>query len=300
MEEEIQNGDCHLSPMQAVLLETFEIFIRFCTENNITYYLAGGTALGAVRHQGFIPWDDDIDVYMKRPDYERLLSLKKKVSEIDCEILTYEDPPYPYPFAKFFSKKQSLWEFKATEVLMAPYIDILPIDETSGDIKTTRARERKYIFNIRAYERCKSIHTWKEVLIDLLSRHFFEGFCKIRRLLLYPSFMAPYYLRKFRQIEKECKTIKGPYYFSYFHCYPIQRELFPKEWFESTIELPFEHLQVTAAIGVNEYLSQLFGNYMQLPPKEKRNSHHHIYYMNLNCRLTIEDIKKELESKNNL
>ena len=72
-----------LSPIQKVLLETFKAFVQFCKENDIKYYAASGTMLGAVRHKGFIPWDDDIDVFLLPEDYEKLLSFKDNLKTTD-------------------------------------------------------------------------------------------------------------------------------------------------------------------------------------------------------------------------
>ena len=94
-------NDYDLDEFKVYLLKTFKAFINFCEQHGLTYYAAFGTALGAVRHQGFIPWDDDVDVYMPREDYNRLLALRGVLDSSKYEVIDIENKGYYLYFAKW-------------------------------------------------------------------------------------------------------------------------------------------------------------------------------------------------------
>jgi len=92
-----------LDKYKRTLLETFQAFINTCEKYALNYYCAGGTVLGAVRHNGFIPWDDDIDVFMPRKDYERLIDLDDKISQGDYSVISARNSQSFATFAKFYN-----------------------------------------------------------------------------------------------------------------------------------------------------------------------------------------------------
>jgi len=123
-----------LTRLHNVMLEIMEEFVRICDENNFTYYMVGGTLLGAVRHKGFIPWDDDMDIAMPRNDYEKFLDIFDKNVETNYYVLSYRCPENVYykyrPYTKF-CKKNTIY---AKEYIHNPkdypgiFIDIWPVD----------------------------------------------------------------------------------------------------------------------------------------------------------------------------
>ena len=96
----------NLSEFQVALLKVFKQFAKYCEEYDLTYYAAYGTLLGAIRHQGFIPWDDDIDVYMKREDYDKMIANRKLLEATPYRITYVLDGESPYPFAKFYTTEE--------------------------------------------------------------------------------------------------------------------------------------------------------------------------------------------------
>ena len=106
----------------------------FCNENNLKYFMCGGTLLGAVRHKGFIPWDDDIDIMMKREDYDKLIELYPKNDNSNFKLFSYElDKSFPYPFAKMDDFRTIFEEEINDSYKIGVNIDIFPIDYITED-----------------------------------------------------------------------------------------------------------------------------------------------------------------------
>ena len=115
-------------------LETLKAFIAFCQANNLKYYAAYGTVLGAARHHGFIPWDDDIDVYMMRDDYDRYLRLMRTNPPKGYEQVEYvHDKEYYLPFAKFCNAHSTICEWTEYRISFGNYIDVFPLDVVPDD-----------------------------------------------------------------------------------------------------------------------------------------------------------------------
>ena len=91
----------------AIITDVFRKFIEICKENDLSYFCCGGTAIGAIRHQGMIPWDDDIDVFMPRPDYDKFIKIAQSVELDKYELITpFTHPNYPLYFAKLCNKNE--------------------------------------------------------------------------------------------------------------------------------------------------------------------------------------------------
>ena len=112
------------------LLAMFRKFINLCDENNLQWCCAGGTLLGAVRHKGFIPWDDDIDVFMPRKDYNRLLELDKALWSDGYGVVSIHNHDKGATFAKFWDRNTTLWELDEIPFVYGTYIDVFPLDNT--------------------------------------------------------------------------------------------------------------------------------------------------------------------------
>ncbi len=247
-------------------------FVRICNENNLRYFLIGGTCLGAVRHKGFIPWDDDIDVGMPRIDYDKFASLYKEKLGDDYYYQDHNtDPEYPYLFAKI-RKNKTIFLQDAVQKLnihQGIYIDIFPIDGVPSDPKTMKKHFNKVMFN--NYIQMSSALSYKgktlfeksELLIikilkfilggkrrianrsvKLLRRYDFDGHTKVGNLLG---------MIRFKEIMD--KSIL---------CASSLRTMY------------FEENEYVVPVETEKYLEHIFGDYMKLPPEDKRVSHHGI------------------------
>lgn len=272
------------------LLDTFKAFISFCNKNEILFFVSGGTALGAIRHKGMIPWDDDIDVYMKRDQYERFLSLRQTLKNSGYEIKDVDTDNYNHAFAKFCDANTTIWEKSTYEFIIGVWIDVFPMDYIDG---TFEEIDRKLVPVQKAWSKylCTTRTFNYQYFIDLFHDYKWKSIPRIA----YHVFAKCFYTQNETRvalkdtIKRTCQK-EGKFIIFYFHTYPTKNEVFKSEWFDEAIKVEFEGLKVPIARGYNEYLTTMFGNYMQLPPVEKRKSHHNYYYVNLEKRLDINEI----------
>ena len=141
-----------------ILFDTLKHFISICEKNQLTYYIAAGSALGAVRHHDMIPWDDDIDIYMPRDDYKKFLSLKDQIDDKQYQIITLDNSGYYLPFAKMANLNTTIWEYKQYPFIIGIFIDIFPLDrinknreETAKLVIEFKSRFYNYLRGIKKY-----------------------------------------------------------------------------------------------------------------------------------------------------
>lgn len=257
-----------LELLHTVQLDMLFKFDNICTEHNLTYFLDSGTALGAVRHHGFIPWDDDVDVAMPRDDYNRLLKIGVNGLSDNLFIQTYEtDPAYMMPFAKlrlgdsfFPEKERGLDKLKYRGI----YIDIFPYDKVPKDEADAKKRIRRSrfwyyisVFSRRNYPGKKPVIKFFTSFLHKLSDKTVYKFHKF-----YDEFCM-----KHNEIDSDVFTCfcwrmsqKSTYLFK-------QSELFP------TQRIDFEGLQLSIVKEPDIYLTKMFGDYHILPPESDRKSH---------------------------
>lgn len=272
----------------SLLLQTMKDFDNFCNQNNFRYYACGGTAIGAVRHQGLIPWDDDIDVYMPREDYNKFLSLKNKAVS-DYEIIDIRDKGYYVPFAKFSNKKTTIWEYQSIPFIFGVYIDVFPLDSCNGDITFLQSQGDSYKILVDKYVRSLSRHRFREYL-NLWKKRQYKEIASLIWDVTYHRLNRIRYHREILAFEEELAKQQGEFYYCYGINLVYPHEVFPKEWFDEYIMMPFENISVRMPIGYKQYLEQQFGDYMTPPPVENRVSHHPKHHLDLERRLTIKQI----------
>ena len=295
----------HLSPLEARsgdllktrLLEVFQFAKEFFQQHNLRYIGCGGTVLGAIRHKGFIPWDDDIDLYMPRKDYEQLLQLAPEFQGTGYELLHWDNltlnsqlstlnSQYYMPFAKIADCHSTIWEFRHLPFLFGVSIDIFPLDEFDEADEVITARQYRSHYYFDKYLNAVSRYSCKDML---------QALCKadvhrlgVQVLSKWRSRNPRKYLQAFRQFEETYKhNGPGP------KCVCVTQwegRIFQSEWFHDVIEVPFEDTTLIIPRAYDAYLRKLYGDYMQLPPEEKRISHPH-YFFDIDHRLTLEELR---------
>lgn len=269
------------------LLSTFIAFADFCKENDLKYYVVGGTAIGAVRHHGMIPWDDDIDVSMPYDDYIKLISIRKKLNDTQYGLFSAEDKGYYLAFSKFYDRTTTIQEFKELPFVMGVYVDIFPIIESSMPFdKLVQFQDECWHFWQKVY-RGGYRWTMKDFYECLEQGHPGVFLHHLADSIWYRP-MSGYYKKKVRKKEMSCKGT-GRYCCSPWGFYG-KKEVSEIEWVAESVSMPFEDFYVEVPIGYHQYLNNIYGDYMQLPPVEKRVNNHGHYYVNLKEHLTLEEV----------
>ena len=252
-----------LDEIKCVELDILKKFDELCKDNNFEYSLAYGTMIGAVRHKGFIPWDDDIDVFMKREDYEKLLSLMYDDGTYEIKSYRYSNNYY-YPFSKMVDKRTSLTEPWRCEKNMGVYIDIFPLDlydvKSEDEIAAVLKKATK-LFNSAYY------------MGHRLSHH--KSF-SVRYLVKLAYLLVTYPFKKYviKRAEKfAMKYTTGNYRVMLEQ---ISASAFIEaEYFDGIEYTEFENTSFPVYKNYDYILKNEYGDYMQLPPKESRKSNHY-------------------------
>lgn len=277
-----------------ILIETFKAFIAFCQQNDIIYFVAGGTMLGAVRHQNMIPWDDDVDVYLLREDYNRFLSLKGHVSK-PYAIIDWSDEGYEIPFAKWINRDTTLWEVEETPTSYGLYIDIFPLDEFNDRDMALRL---KRTFDRQVYYVRHSSHVWtKHLVLEAIRHGRVVDLLTMLRDTFYFRPRKAFYIQQMRKVNDlivQSRQKGGRWLLAASGVYSPEKELFEAVWFNHSVLLPFEGFEVNAPSNYVAYLTIHYGDYMQLPPEEKRVASHEKCFVDLQHGYSLSEIRKQL------
>lgn len=258
----------NLNKQQEKLLDILKWFHKICIENGLRYYALGGTMLGAIRHRGFIPWDDDIDIGMPRKDYEKFIVLCTNLQDERFFVETVNSPQkdYFYGYTKIYDKSTTLIEKTRKNIKRGIYIDLFPLDGAGNSIE-----EAKKIFNVvhRKYQlviarTCAVLprRKWYKNAIAIIARMIPELVLSNKNELI--------------QIDRLCQT------YAYDDCKLIGnflgnwglKEVMPKDVMGIPTEYEFEDTIVMGAQNPESYLTSLYGDWRKLPPVDKRISLH--------------------------
>ncbi len=267
--------EMNIEEMRAVQMDLLDVFDRTCREHGLTYSLCGGTLIGAVRHGGYIPWDDDIDVMMPRPDYDRFIQLRfEEPYLLEAPELLGKEKPYVYMYAKLYNTKTVLIEDPHMKRLQSHvYIDVFPLDAIADDEETFRkefTRIRKNIWNYITMEQADSFLQVKGLS---LPRRIKWTAARMMRNLLPPRYYYYKALEIIRTRDYDSARFTGH---PLSEARPVYR--YPKEIMVMDNHVAFEGKEYSAMHDYKEFLRIHYGDYMQLPPVEERVRHDNIAY----------------------
>lgn len=263
--------DEQLRELQLKELEMLKVFKEFCDSHGLLFYFCGGCCIGALRHKGFIPWDDDIDVFMPRNDYEKLYELWKKEGDNErYPILRTTKDFFSGNIFTTIVDTTTTWikpDFINLDIPLGVPMDIMPLDGCpSGKWARRMQIINGLIYSLYNAQVVPKLHggvvsVASKILLALVPknlRYYIWRSCEKR--------MTKYNIEDCEYITELCA---GPHY---------MMNRYPKKAFDSAVYKEFEGLMMPIPVGYDEYLKIAFGDYMQMPPKEKQKPHHDIVF----------------------
>lgn len=243
--------DIELQRHQKRAVEALKVLDTICKKHNIEYFLLAGSVLGAVRHKGFIPWDDDIDIGMTLPNIEAFQSVIRKELPADYHYMDRNDNRYPRLFGKITFNNRGC-------------IDIFPVVKTSSNVllQATQWIIRKVTFKI---------YKQKLGYVNINERHGLLKICK-----RYGAKVVAFFISQKRIVriiewnEYRFENTHSGLYLNLYSAYSMKKEIIYDSWLSPLGTVCFEEANYPAVNNVKAYLTHLYGDYMQLPPEDKR------------------------------
>lgn len=256
-----------MTEVQSRILDILKVIINICEKQNIRYYAFGGTLLGAVRHKGFIPWDDDIDIAMPREDYDRFFQIAEQYLPPYYKTLTpLNTPMYENNFNKIVDVRTTCIHRKLIEYPECDtgvYVDIMPYDG--------KPKDKLFYFKIKIL---KSLNYRLRMPQNTWGKQIRQGsVIKILTSLMKKTLTYDYFYKKYLSYLHKCTFDNAD---KICHAYSkFARKLtIPKTIFNQSVKLQFEDILINCPVGWEEYLTIQYGNYMILPPLEERTGVH--------------------------
>lgn len=260
-----------LRKLQLIQLEILIEFDKICKKHNLKYSLAGGTLIGAIRHKGFIPWDDDIDVTMPRIDYNKFTEIQKK--ELNKDKYYFQnmdtDDDYVMLSAKI-RRKNSIYSESLNNMnkeKQGIWIDIFPMDNTSNNLFIAKINYLRILIlkiglSYKCNNECYSPVLYKKIILNII-----KLFSKVHSIKYYKNKLKKLSEKYNNKISKYVVSNAGVYLF---------KEIIESKYFDSLTSVEFEGYKFNAPKDYDNYLKHYYNDYMKLPPKDKQVSNHFI------------------------
>lgn len=252
----------NIEELKSLQLQILDDIHTFCIKHKLRYFLAYGTLIGALRHQGYIPWDDDIDIMMPRPDYDKFIELYNQKDSPFRIVCLENNNDYDLPFGKVHDSRtlmvESMYNSKPT---YGVYIDLFPLDGYSDAKTVLKAQRLRNILNVKKAKLGKGRGFIKDCAI-FFAKIMLIG-TSVRKILLKMNKLA-------RKEKYETADRVG-----YITCLGRgESNIFPKKYFSNTILSAFEGREYCIPSNSHEILTSIYGDYMQVPNEEERISTH--------------------------
>ena len=281
MENYVQLSAEDLKELQRKNLEIAVYLANFCREHNIRVFLHAGALLGAIRHKGFIPWDDDIDMCFPAPDWKKFIKAWEKYGDKERYTLCLQSREY-----NDHRLSSSLQDNRTTFITAASVnvdgrqglgLDLGPIhavpDSKIGQLFQLIFAAGCSLFKASRLpnRQSKTVYTASKILLGIFRT---DGI----RYFLWSNFE--------KLATKADASYEKHKYIREFTMFPYIKWLFPREWFDKVVWVPFEDTELPIPNGAKEYLKMRYGDYMKLPPEKDRHPEHKIVFMDLHTPYT--------------
>ena len=261
-----------LRDLQLKELEILKEFLKITKKYNLHYFMLGGTFLGAIRHKGFIPWDDDIDIGMPRPDYEKFIEFASKELQSPYELKSFnKDEKYQQYIVRIIDKNISIVREDALDNKIDNiWIDIFPLDgmPNNGVIRAFHKFHLLFLRLLLQYSKFKTGVNMKK------KRNLLETFL-IKAGFVITKVIHLNVKKRFQAIDKALKRFSydnSDFVVNFMGAYKF-KEMFPKSYYDTPAEYEFENLKLIGASEYDKILTQMYGNYMKPPAENQRFSH---------------------------
>lgn len=279
-----------LDVFKGKVLDVLKYSISFFDKHGLNWFIACGSAIGTVRHKGFIPWDDDIDIYMPRADYNKLRSLRGELLKDGYRFLDWDDNNYPLAFGKISDNNTTLWSKKRFPINYGIYIDIFPLDLTDSGMMSFGRKWQPYRMLLLQYRAKLSKVTFGDLIRDMLHRK--TDSLRVLMVKIPLLFVSKKKMRsRIKESEKAWDKNDGSRYVSFTES---GMYMFPRAWFEEYIMMPFEDTTVRISKYYDDYLTYIYGDYMTPPPMDQRTPEgpHGKYYVNFEENVPLNKVRK--------
>ncbi|MDQ0974606.1 lipopolysaccharide cholinephosphotransferase [Neobacillus niacini] len=261
--------------LHQVDLDIVKEVIAICEKHDFTYYMLGGTMLGAIRHKGFIPWDDDIDLGIPRKDYDKFLEVAPRELSSYLKLVNYHtDPNYPYYITRILDTKTKVVEERIgnENKYTNASIDIFPVDGTPNN----KVLRKIYFFRV-LYHRALMSLCYKDSIDRKRPRGIAErALLWVMECIPVEKMTTPYKQKcKIDKLLKSQRIEDSKYIGNIMGAYRT-KEIVPAEFYGKGKFYQFEDIQLRGMDMYDEYLTYTYGDYMQLPPEDKRKTHFRI------------------------
>lgn len=261
-----------LNEQKKIMIELLEYFDKVCRENDIKYSLIGGSLIGAIRHKGIIPWDDDIDVILSKSEYLKLIQILENMNDSRYKLLTINNcRGYNFPFPKLVDKRTFVVEPRLLNQIeeYGIFIDIFSYSNTSNSEK----------IRIKDFKKIKLLNSMmSRTKLDFKDDGFKQNFLRLNKNILSKIIGYRNIIKFLNNIYNKYNNVDTDYVVSNWPVYNINKEVQKSKNIIEYTDVEFENMKIMIFKNYDEILRTTFGNYMQLPPENQRKAHGLIAY----------------------